>query len=159
MSVFYMMVGLPASGKSTVANSLKGGVIVRSSDEIRDKLLGNINDMSSNSEVFDILHSLVKSDLYSGKDVVYDATNIYPKYRKEFLQSLHLLNCKKVCIFMNIPFYDCWKRNSQRDRVVPFEAMDRMRERLIPPTMAEGWDEIFEVSCTFNKGGVEDAGN
>nr|DAZ15604.1 MAG TPA: AAA domain protein [Caudoviricetes sp.] len=151
MSIFYMMVGLPASGKSTVANSLGGNVIVRSSDELRDKLLGDINDMSNNSGVFDILHSLVKSDLYCGKDVVYDATNIYPKYRKEFLQSLHLLNCKKVCIFMNIPFYDCWRRNSQRDRVVPFEAMDRMRERLIPPTMDEGWDEIFEVRYSFKE--------
>lgn len=40
MSIFYMMVGLPASGKSTVANSLGGNVIVRSSDELRDKLLG-----------------------------------------------------------------------------------------------------------------------
>ena len=71
MSIFYMMVGLPASGKSTVANSLGGNVIVRSSDELRDKLLGDINDMSNNSGVFDILHSLVKSDLYCGKDVVY----------------------------------------------------------------------------------------
>lgn len=42
--VFYMLVGLPASGKSSESDRL-GDVIVRSSDYLRDKLCGDINDM------------------------------------------------------------------------------------------------------------------
>lgn len=42
--VFYMLVGLPASGKSSESDRL-GAVIVRSSDYLRDKLCGDINDM------------------------------------------------------------------------------------------------------------------
>lgn len=151
MSTLYMMVGLPASGKSTVANHLGDKVIVRSSDDLRDKLLEDINNMERNGEIFDILCSLIKSDLYNGNDVVYDATNIYSKYRKQFLESLKLLNCKKVCIFMNIPFSDCCKRNKSRNRVVPFDAMYKMRDRLDPPKMSEGWDEIFEVNWMFKE--------
>ena len=92
--VFYMLVGLPASGKSSESDRL-GDVIVRSSDYLRDKLCGDINDMKNNGAVFTILQSLVRADLYHGKDVVYDATNLKASYRVEFLDTLRLLNCKK----------------------------------------------------------------
>lgn len=81
--VFYMLVGLPASGKSSESDRL-GDVIVRSSDYLRDKLCGDINDMKNNGAVFTILQSLVRADLYHGKDVVYDATNLKASYRVEF---------------------------------------------------------------------------
>lgn len=66
--VFYMLVGLPASGKSSESDRL-GDVIVRSSDYLRDKLCGDINDMKNNGAVFTILQSLVRADLYHSKDV------------------------------------------------------------------------------------------
>lgn len=77
--VFYMLVGLPASGKSSESDRL-GDVIVRSSDYLRDKLCGDINDMKNNGAVFTILQSLVRADLYHSKDVVYDATNLKASY-------------------------------------------------------------------------------
>lgn len=98
--VFYMLVGLPASGKSSESDRL-GDVIVRSSDYLRDKLCGDINDMKNNGAVFTILQSLVRADLYHGKNVVYDATNLKASYRVEFLDTLKLLNCKKVCVFVD----------------------------------------------------------
>ena len=104
--VFYMLVGLPASGKSSESDGL-GDVIVRSSDYLRDKLCGDINDMKNNGAVFTILQSLVRADLYRGKDVVYDATNLKASYRVEFLDTLRLLNCKKVCVFVDTPFEVC----------------------------------------------------
>lgn len=146
---FYMMVGLPASGKSTVAENL--GVVVRSSDDLRVELLGDVNDMSDNSSVFDVLHSLIKSDLYRGQSVVYDATNLKSKYRKAFLESIKLLPCRKICIFMNTPYAVCWNRNNSRSRVVPFEAMERMKNNLEPPTIMEGWDEIRVMDCIYKE--------
>lgn len=79
------------------------------------------------------------------KDVVYDATNLKASYRVEFLDTLRLLNCKKVCVFVDTPFEVCVKRNEERERTVPKEAMDRMKRFLEPPTFAEGWDEIRVV--------------
>lgn len=149
MSDFYMMVGLPASGKSTVANNL--GVLVRSSDALREVLLGDINDMSNNSSVFDVLHSLIKSDIFHGKSVVYDATNLRGKYRRDFLESLKLLSCRKICIFMNTPYSVCWRRNKNRSRVVPFEVMERMKNNLEPPSIMEGWDEIRVMDCIYRE--------
>ena len=79
------------------------------------------------------------------KDVVYDATNLKASYRVEFLDTLRLLNCKKVCVFVDTPFEVCIRRNEERERTVPKEAMERMKRFLEPPTFAEGWDEIRVV--------------
>lgn len=61
------------------------------------------------------------------------------------MDTLKLLNCKKVCVFVDTPFEVCVKRNDERERTVPKEAMDRMKRFLEPPTFAEGWDEIRVV--------------
>ena len=119
MSNFYMMVGLPASGKSEYAKNLATGFTrLRSSDELRSELLGSVEDMSKNTVIFDLLHSLIKSDLYDGHDTIYDATNLKGRYRKEFLDKLEILDCRKICIYVKCSSELCEERNSNRDRVV-----------------------------------------
>ncbi len=78
MSIFFMMVGLPYSGKSVYAEGLreKFGAEIHSSDAIRAEILGNVQDQTNNQIVFDTLHKRVISDLSAGKNVIYDATNI-----------------------------------------------------------------------------------
>lgn len=151
MSSFYMLVGLPASGKTTTAYTL--GAVVRSSDELRCSLLGDVDDQSRNKEIFDLLHSLIKADIFSGVDVVYDATNIHSRYRREFLESLSLLPCKKVCIYVDTSYEECLSRNAKRERKVPIEVMDRMRNRFTVPDMSEGWDEIRVIKGGKSCGG------
>ena len=41
MSNFYMMVGLPGSGKTTFAHNIEKGAVVISSDTIRKELWGS----------------------------------------------------------------------------------------------------------------------
>lgn len=149
MPTFYMMVGLPASGKTTKAKWIEENypciekVVAISSDALREELLGDIEDQSRNREIFDILHSLVKAELYHGNSVVYDATNLNSKRRKEFLESLDLLPCRKVCIFMSTPYEMCLERNQNRERRVPIKAMQKMKRSLDKPTLDEGWDDIY----------------
>lgn len=148
MSKFYMLVGLPASGKTTIAvNLFKNNTNsrLRSSDGLRSELLNDINDMSRNKEIFDLLHSIIKSDLYHERDTIYDATNLNADRRKEFLKSLSLLKCEKICIFVNTPYNVCVERNSKRERVVPISVMEKMKDNLQKPDMSEGWDKISEV--------------
>lgn len=85
--VLVMLVGLPGSGKSTYAKHLvsKGHVnVVRSSDELREELLSDINNQKYNKEIFNVLESLIISDLYSRNSVVYDATNLNKSRRIAF---------------------------------------------------------------------------
>ena len=108
MPMFYIMVGLPGSGKSFTAESIPNAV-VHSSDAIRAEVLGDENDQTQQDLVFQTLHKRVLQDLVDGKDVVYDATNINYKRRIGFLnrvRALHKHDLRTVCLFMATP-YDC----------------------------------------------------
>ena len=140
--VFYMVVGLPGSGKSTYIGKYLADCCVHSSDAIREELSGDVNNQDINKQVFNVLHKRVKEDLAAGKSVVYDATNISWKRRKAFLQELNNIKCRKECILMATPFELCVQRNKARDRVVPYFVIERMYKNFDIPWYNEGWDSI-----------------
>lgn len=59
MPTFVLMVGLPASGKSTYAQELAEEMraVICSSDAIRKELFGDENSQDNNEEVFKLLHT------------------------------------------------------------------------------------------------------
>ena len=141
---FTMMVGLVGSGKSTYAKQLaeQTNAIICSSDAIREELCGDENSQDNNDEVFKILHSRIKENLKNGKDVIYDATNINSKRRRAFLSELRRIPCVKKCVIMATPFEMCCIQNESRDRVVPYEVIERMYKNWNTPYWFEGWNEI-----------------
>ena len=144
MPMFYMMVGLPGSGKSFTAESIPNAV-VHSSDAIRAEVLGDENDQTQQDLVFQTLHKRVLQDLVDGKDVVYNATNINYKRRIGFLdrvRALHKHDLRTVCLFMATPYEVCLERNNNRERSVPESVIQKMYFKFDVPMMAEGWDEI-----------------
>ena len=54
MADFYMYIGLPGSGKSTIAAAQKGATII-SSDAIRGELYGDENILGKHNEVFGLM--------------------------------------------------------------------------------------------------------
>lgn len=142
MGKLIMMIGLPASGKSTLSKKYKeDGFIVHSSDEIRREI-SDINDQSKNPVVFDILHTRIKIDLELGKNVVYDATNLSMKRRRAFLETLNSIECSKVAVVMATPFNECIERDRSRDRTVGDTVLDRMYKSFQFPMLQEGFDDI-----------------
>lgn len=146
----YMMVGLPGSGKSTVAkDNLYGITGTRiASDEIRKELFGDVEyDRSNNEKLFNTLHTRVKALLTCGEDVIYDATNIKKRRRIAFLRTLSGISCKKVCVVMATPYVSCLEQNRVRisngEPGVPDEAIKRMYMNWEPPHKSEGWDKIY----------------
>lgn len=144
MSILYMLVGLPASAKSTWAESKQNELdfTIHSSDKLREELYGDVNDTKHNEDLFVELHKRVKSDLNANKNVCYDATSLSSKRRISFLKELKHINCRKVCVLFCTPYELCLKRNSERERVVPEYVMQKMYKNFQIPFMEEGWDEI-----------------
>ena len=140
MNKFYMLVGIPCSGKSQICNQLDGEVF--SSDALRKELWGNENTQGDNSVLFNELHKRIKNALNEGKNCIYDATNISAKRRISFLNYIKKVKCEKICIFMATDYDLCLRRNEVRDRKVPLEVIKRMYLSIDIPQYREGWDKI-----------------
>lgn len=142
---FWMMTGLPGSGKSTMAQHFaeKYNANIHSSDAIREELTGDINNQNKNELVFQTLHHRIKDDLRNGKNCIYDATNTNYKQRMAFLQELKNIPCEKICVIMATPYEVCIKRSAKRDRKVPEYVIKRMYMNFDVPYFYEGWDELI----------------
>ena len=152
MTTFIMMVGLVGSGKSTEAQKLaeKYDANIHSSDAIREELSGDINNQDINDLVFRTLHKRIKEDLHSGKNCIYDATNISYKRRMAFLRELTSIPCEKICVLMATPYEECLKNNANRDRVVPEYVIEKMYRNFDVPWVYEGWNDIIVMYNNTN---------
>lgn len=143
MLEFIMLVGIPASGKSTYANRLKeNGYHIHSSDDVRVELSSDVNSQNINEKVFATLHKRIKNDLENGISCVYDATNMRMKRRISFLNEIKKYHCKKKCMLFVTPVGICKERNRKRERKVPCHVFDKMLKQFQCPYYYEGWDEI-----------------
>lgn len=152
----YMLIGLPASGKSTYAlkllelcKKLNEEAIIISSDEIRKEILGDVNDQTQNSLVFEEVEKRVLENLKE-HNVIYDATNINYKRRMNFLKKVGNY-CAKIAILMATPYETCIERNNQRERKVPIEAIKRMYHNFYVPQHYEGFDDINVVYDKYDE--------
>lgn len=148
MTKFMMLVGIPGSGKSLFAELLakKENAEIVSSDKIREEICGDTNDQSKNDDVFKLLHNRIKENLKTGKNTIYDATNINSKRRRAFLIELNTISCKKECYVMTTPYEKCLKNNMSRERKVPEDVIKRMYMNWTTPYWFEGWDDIILIS-------------
>lgn len=141
---FVMMVGLPGSGKSTIAEGLakKYNATILSSDKYREKLLGNEEDQTNNQLVFMTLYKDMRELLKSGNSVVYDATNMSMKDRSFALGNISTIKCDKIAYVVNEDVSVCKERNSTRDRKVPDFVYDKMLSKFVFPHTLEGFTSV-----------------
>lgn len=145
--LFMMMVGLPASGKSELALKLSSeyNAEIMSSDSVRIELFGKDYkyNRDDNHKVFSTLHSKLENALKSGKNVIYDATNIKVKTRISFLNKINGIDCTKVCYYIATPFMTCLEHNCCRAcGYVNDKDVKDMFYNLEIPYYYEGWDNI-----------------
>ena len=142
---FIMLVGLPASGKSTVAEELmkdRDDILYLSSDKLRQEKLGDVNNQNNNTDIFEVMRKESIKALKEGKHVIYDATSINRKRRKGLLQQLPK-DVEKIALYMATPYDEVIERNEQRERVVPQDVIERMYKNMHVPIYSEGWDKII----------------
>lgn len=147
----YMLIGIPGSGKTTLRDRMNQDDIKKyyvSSDEVRFAFFGDENNQNNNNFVFDYINAFTKLHLSNGISVIYDATNISAKRRKETLELFKDIPNRSVAIFFNVPLETCIERNNNRTRVVPEEVIRRMFKNIEPPTKDEGFDECYDIIFT-----------
>ena len=144
MKKFIMMVGLPASGKSTIAKKYaeKENAIIISTDELREELLGDEASQENNELVFKEAEKRIKENLNNNKNVIFDATNVNYRRRMDFLNRFNKFNPQKIAILVATPYEECLERNLKRERVVPEEVITNMYHNFYVPQYYEGFNEI-----------------
>jgi protein phosphatase len=144
MLLMRLMIGVSGSGKSTYAKKMFSGEIILSSDKLRGVLGSSESDQSVNYAVFSTLKNMAAYFLSLGKNVVIDATNVSPKSRADFIYVAKKYNARIIAYYVKVPIEECIKRNNQRDRIVPEEAIHRQFRSLSLPESTEV-DELVVI--------------
>ncbi len=138
-------VGLPGSGKSTYL--ARRGVNAISSDEMRRLIADDARDQSMNARIFSVVRYLIRQRIAAGRTLTYvDATHLTPWERKPYVKIAQRYGCILQALFFDVPVEICIARNQARDHAVPEAAIRKMAERMIPPSMDEGFAEITRIT-------------
>ena len=141
MNKLYTMIGIPGSGKSTIAKQIPNAVVI-SSDAIRKELYGAEEIQGNGKQVFDLVYKRIGEELAKGNDVVFDATNLTPRARKAVFR----FSAEHIALFVDTLLGKCLKRNAARERKVPKEVIYRMHHNLVYPSKEEGFSKIIKIT-------------
>ena len=143
MSNLIIMCGLPASGKSTIAKSIKNSIVI-STDDIREEINGNASNQENVNLIFDTAFNRIKENLINKEfeNVVFDATNINYKRRMDIINKFKKYANNIKCYFVWTSYEECLERNSKRNRKVPEEVIKRMYFNFYVPQIFEGFYDV-----------------
>lgn len=167
----YLMCGPAGTGKSTYVSkkimSEDRFCHHSSRDTIRFGLLKEGEHyFAREDEVFDLfcedINETLHSDLY---DCVFaDATHLTAKSRQKTLDKLNLKNIDIVPVFMEVPYVEALRRNSERTgrKFVPEKVITNMFQTYTIPTFGENkYDYAYIIMVSkdghefiINKGGI-----
>ena len=144
-----LLAGLAGSGKSTYAAKLSKenpNIKIVSSDSIREKIFGNVNDQSHNYEIFSkIIPEQIRRGIAWMNDVIIDATSINHKDRKSYIQLANQLNVDIECHYFPADIELAKKQNAGRDRKVPEWVIDKMANKWQEPSIDEGFSHVVNI--------------
>ena len=163
MQTFYLMCGIPASGKSTVAQHIaqKTNAVIISSDEIRRELYsGQEYDPEQNRETFKVLGQRFRATLKTGQNVIIDAVNRRPSERKKYEASAKKQGYCTICVFCEKSCENAIRANHSRpkEKRIP-DGVIRLNDAAFTdyftaPRQKEGWNKFWTVDGdSFHNGG------
>jgi protein phosphatase len=129
MGELVVLIGAPASGKSTYASSVYGDVPTRilSSDRCRALVSDDEERMDVSKVAFEFLYALLDARLSLGHDTLVDSTAINPAARKRLLDIARKHGTPfRIAVVFNPPLEVLLYRNAHRSRRVPEDVIKRM---------------------------------
>lgn len=143
-----LMCGLPGSGKSTYLKNrifFREGIIL-CPDDFRLVLTGRSFYEPAEDSIWSHVKIAARVLLKRNYHVIIDCTNLTVEKRKNWINIADEIGINVCCWWQNVPLSIVIERNKNRskEKVVPFEAMERMINSFIPPMKEEGFLYIIE---------------
>lgn len=144
--MIHMMIGIQGSGKTTFSNELAKVINAEivSTDGVRMANPGISEDL-----VWPYVYKQVAECVKNSIEVIFDATSITPKVRKRFIDNVesHDIKCEIIAYFFDVDKHVCAKRVEKRNADntqinIPIEVIYSYSDRLVPPTLDEGFKAI-----------------
>jgi len=149
---FILLVGMPASGKSSFAVNTHNTVVL-STDNYLEKIAKEkgltINEVYADhiKDAQRDLNITFEAAMAARKDIVWDQTNLNSKTRRKRLcrvsKDYHI-----ICIYFTCPWETLLDRNKERRAIGKNLSYTRLKEMMSyyeVPTATEGFHEVFEI--------------
>ena len=150
-----VLVGPSYSGKSTVCEFFKRyykeqelPMYVVCPDDIREELLGDASDQSNGKMIFETAYERVDKALNSPLNTIFfDATSLTPARRKPLIEiaKKHITSCF-AAVMPDFTEEELTARVATRERKVPLDVVYAQKQRMVYPTVEEGFDYIVPMS-------------
>jgi predicted kinase len=155
---FYMLIGLPSSGKSTWVNAnvaaLESGTVVLSTDNIIEQMAKE-SGTTYNQIWKDSIDAATKINYQNFRDairdrksIIWDQTNLTKKKRKNVLSQLPW-EYEKFAVTFDVPLEDIFTRVKERaertGKNIPKLILINMFETYVKPTLDEGFNKIITL--------------
>ena len=152
MSKCYILIGVPASGKSTWTNT---------NDHLYDAIASSDATIEAVAESYGFTYSETFKDLISfaqkvferdlqsaidlGDNIIIDRTNLTPKVRKKFIDQFKKAGYEVIAVFFETPDVVEWDRRlrSREGKFIPQDVLNSMANNLTYPSLDEGFDKII----------------
>ncbi len=141
-----VLVGPPASGKSTWAHTHFNDAQILSADSLRGIVGEHELDLAATEDAFTVLDQLLEMRLGRGLTTVIDTTGLDDARRLSYHEAARRHKVFAAVVRFDTPATDCKARNRSRLHPVPARALDTMLKRfaVVSPTLdGEGWDRVL----------------
>ena len=154
MLICHFLIGLPASGKSTLASQVAafGNCRIVSTDRIREQLFGNEIIQGDWQTIQREVISQMGGAIAAGESIIYDATNAKRVWREDLLDTIARQfkgeQLRWIAWYVTTSVETCKEWNQGRSRKVPDEVIEAMAVSLkeVPPTAQEGFIAVVAVN-------------
>ena len=149
MTKLILLIGLPCSGKSTLAKQLLtecSQMRLISTDAIRGQLFGSEAIQGAWPLIWQEIERQFQQAINLDQGVIFDATNTQRKNRREVITLARDFGLTHITgIWLRTPIWLCLARNQRRIRQVPEDIIFRMHRQIrdAPPSLEEGIDELI----------------
>ena len=156
-----LLIGLPGSGKSSLAQQLvtqSQRCQLISTDAIRAQLFGDESIQGPWLLVWEQLQRQFQQAVarilqHQILEAIYDATNAVQEQRRDAIALARSIGFTQITgLWLDIPLQVCLERNRTRQRRVPEEVIVQMYRSLqaAPPSFRDGLDQLIRCTDTHS---------